>query len=72
MNAPLGSVIKWIWNNAVGQRELYSNYTDIDIEGRNGGFINGVESLHANYGPDSIRIPEFDSPNSPEGSEVFA
>ncbi|KAF9186997.1 hypothetical protein BGZ51_001624 [Haplosporangium sp. Z 767] len=73
MNTPSDSDIsQWIWNNAVGERELYSNCADIEIKGRNGGYISGAELLYTNYDPDSIRIPEFDGLNSSDGSEAFA
>ncbi|KAF9555157.1 hypothetical protein BGW38_009270, partial [Lunasporangiospora selenospora] len=71
-NAPSGNAtFHWLWNNAVGNRELYSNCADITIQGRNGGSISGVEPLIANYGPNSVLIPEF-SGNGNDGREHFA
>ncbi|KAF9411757.1 hypothetical protein BGZ94_001247 [Podila epigama] len=69
--APSGKAIfQWIWNNAVGNRELYSNCADIEIDGVNGGSISGVEPLYANYGPNSPYIGEF-AGNGADGREVF-
>ncbi|KAG0010487.1 hypothetical protein BGZ82_003433 [Podila clonocystis] len=71
-NAPSGkATFQWIWNNAVGNRELYSNCADIEIKGKNGGSIKGVAPLYANYGPGSVVIPEFGGANSPDGREAF-
>ncbi|KAF9277669.1 hypothetical protein BGZ68_009084 [Mortierella alpina] len=71
--APSGkATFQWIWNNAVGNREMYSNCADIIIKGKAGGSISGVAPLYANYGPKSVLIPEFGGPNSPDGSEAFA
>ncbi|KAF9191211.1 hypothetical protein BGZ51_007662, partial [Haplosporangium sp. Z 767] len=59
-NAPSGkATFMWLWNNAVGNRELYSNCADIEIQGTNGGSLSGVAPLIANYGPNSVYIPEF-------------
>ncbi|KAF8986933.1 hypothetical protein BGZ52_007017 [Haplosporangium bisporale] len=72
-NAPSGkATFQWIWNNAVGNRELYSNCADIEIQGVNGGSISGVEPLYANYGPSSVYIPEFPEANMPDNHEAFA
>ena len=50
-NAPSGkATFMWLWNNAVGNRELYSNCADIEIKGTSGGSISGVAPLIANYG----------------------
>ncbi|KAF9896200.1 hypothetical protein BX616_007934, partial [Lobosporangium transversale] len=69
-NAPSGKVtFMWLWNNAVGNRELYSNCADIEIKGTNGGSITGVAPLIANYGSSSVYIPEFS--NGPDGREHF-
>ncbi|KAF9199943.1 hypothetical protein BGZ59_003611 [Podila verticillata] len=71
-NAPSGkATFQWIWNNAVGNRELYSNCADIEIKGKNGGSIKGVAPLYANYGPGSVVIPEFGGANAPDGREAF-
>ncbi|KAI8363621.1 hypothetical protein B0O80DRAFT_492747 [Mortierella sp. GBAus27b] len=68
--APSGkATFMWLWNNAVGNRELYSNCADIEIQGTNGGSISGVEPLIANYGPDSLLIPEFSSGNNDKRAE---
>ncbi|KAF9988077.1 hypothetical protein BGZ65_012466, partial [Modicella reniformis] len=62
----------WLWNNAVGDRELYSNCADIEITGgSNGGKLTGVVPLIANYGPDSLLIGEFPSAGSDDGSAAF-
>jgi len=72
-NAPSGkATFQWIWNNAIGNRELYSNCADIEIQGVNGGSISGVEPLYANYGPSSVYIPEFPEANMPDNHEAFA
>ncbi|KAG0005032.1 60S ribosomal protein L43 [Modicella reniformis] len=58
--APNGdAVFMWLWNNAVGNRELYSNCADITISGSNGGPLKGVVPLIANYGASSLKIDEF-------------
>ncbi|KAF9174498.1 hypothetical protein BGX21_002765 [Mortierella sp. AD011] len=72
-NAPAGkATFMWLWNNAIGNRELYSNCADIVIKGGpNGGTLKGVAPLIANYGPSSLAIGEFGN-NGPDGSEAFA
>ncbi|KAG9326122.1 hypothetical protein KVV02_005627, partial [Mortierella alpina] len=71
--APSGkATFQWIWNNAVGNREMYSNCADIIIKGKTGGSISGVVPLFANYGPKSVLIPEFGGAGNPDGSEHFA
>ncbi|KAF9354212.1 hypothetical protein BGX26_007964 [Mortierella sp. AD094] len=72
-NAPSGkATFQWIWNNAIGNRELYSNCADIEIiGGTDGGSISGVAPLYANYGPGSILIPEFPNPTDPDNHEAF-
>ncbi|KAF9096102.1 hypothetical protein BGX27_001172, partial [Mortierella sp. AM989] len=71
-DAPSGKVtFMWLWNNAVGNRELYSNCADIEIKGTNGGKLTGVEPLIANYGPSSVYIGEFSSGQN-DGREEFA
>ncbi|KAG0334047.1 hypothetical protein BG004_000575 [Podila humilis] len=58
--APSGkATFMWLWNNAVGNRELYSNCADIEIKGTAGGKITGLVPLIANYGSGSFYIPEF-------------
>ncbi|KAI7832789.1 hypothetical protein BC939DRAFT_380585, partial [Gamsiella multidivaricata] len=49
-NAPNGkATLMWLWNNAVGNRELYSNCADVEIQGGpNGGQLSGVVPLIAN------------------------
>ncbi|KAF9899244.1 hypothetical protein EC991_009227 [Linnemannia zychae] len=72
-DAPSGNVtFMWLWINAIGQRELYSNCADIWIEGRNGGSVNGVEPLIANYGPLHPIFPEFPTDEFPDVHELFA
>ncbi|KAG0213593.1 hypothetical protein BGX28_004010 [Mortierella sp. GBA30] len=72
-NAPSGKAIfQWIWNNAIGNRELYSNCADIEIKGTNGGQLKGVAPLIANYGKKSFYIPEFPNPKDKDGSDAFA
>ncbi|KAF9548798.1 hypothetical protein BGW38_009593, partial [Lunasporangiospora selenospora] len=57
-SAPSGKAIfQWIWNNAIGNRELYSNC---------------VVPLLANYGPKSLLIGEFPRPADKDGREAFA
>jgi len=72
-NAPNGNaVFMWLWNNAQGNRELYSNCADIEIQGgSNGGSISGLVPLIANYGAASLLIPEFPLPSSPDMHEAF-
>ncbi|KAG0086416.1 hypothetical protein BGZ93_000126, partial [Podila epicladia] len=71
-NAPSGkATFQWIWHNAIGNREMYSNCADIEIQGVNGGSISGVEPLYANYGPGSVYIPEFPGANMPDNHEAF-
>ncbi|KAF9584881.1 hypothetical protein BGW38_004802 [Lunasporangiospora selenospora] len=72
--APSGNVtLQWIWHNAIGQREIYSNCADLIIEGKNGaqGSVSGVEPLYANYYPDSPIIPEFSTASNPDSHELF-
>ncbi|KAG0030005.1 hypothetical protein BGZ81_003159 [Podila clonocystis] len=72
-NAPSGkATFQWIWHNAVGNREMYSNCADIEIQGVSGGSISGVEPLYANYGPSSVYIPEFPGADMPDNHEAFA
>ncbi|KAF9117962.1 hypothetical protein BGX30_004939 [Mortierella sp. GBA39] len=72
-NAPSGkATFMWLWNNAIGNRELYSNCADIMINGKNGGQLNGVAPLIANYGPGTPVIPEFPLASQPDGSDLFA
>ncbi|KAG0286927.1 hypothetical protein BGZ98_004881, partial [Dissophora globulifera] len=73
-NAPSGkATFMWLWNNAIGNRELYSNCADIEITGGPAsGSITGPEPLFANYGPDSLLIPEFPLASQPDKSEAFA
>ncbi|KAF9435742.1 hypothetical protein BGZ76_005605 [Entomortierella beljakovae] len=71
-NAPSGkAILNWIWNNNVGNRELYSSCADVVIQGSNGGSLSGVAPLFANYGPNSPYIPEKTSPNTSWGKEFF-
>ncbi|KAF9360424.1 hypothetical protein BGX26_009411 [Mortierella sp. AD094] len=72
-NAPSGkATFMWLWNNAVGNRELYSNCADIVIKGGpNGGTLKGVAPLIANYGSESLAIGEFGN-GQPDGSAAFA
>ncbi|KAG0213592.1 hypothetical protein BGX28_004009 [Mortierella sp. GBA30] len=71
-NAPSGkATFMWLWNNAVGNRELYSNCADIEIKGQDGGELKGVAPLIANYGPNSQRIGEFPNANQADGHELF-
>ncbi|KAG0245334.1 hypothetical protein B0O80DRAFT_492743 [Mortierella sp. GBAus27b] len=72
-NAPNGkATLMWLWNNAIGNRELYSNCADIEIQGgAEGGSLNGAPPVIANYGPDSIAIGEFPNASDPDGKEHF-
>ncbi|KAF9969227.1 hypothetical protein BGZ73_008519 [Actinomortierella ambigua] len=70
--APTGRVIfQWLWNNAIGNRELYSNCVDMQIKGVNGGKFAGKEPVIINYGPKSYHVGEFPRPNDYDGSELF-
>ncbi|KAF9080844.1 hypothetical protein BGX23_001596 [Mortierella sp. AD031] len=72
-SAPSGNAMfMWLWNNAIGNRELYSNCVDIKINGKNGGQIKGPAPLIANYGPKSAYIGEFPRPGDKDGAELFA
>ncbi|KAF9207902.1 hypothetical protein BGZ49_010256 [Haplosporangium sp. Z 27] len=72
-NAPSGkATFMWLWNNAIGNRELYSNCADIVIKGTNGGTLKGVSPLIANYGPKSLLIGEFPKPSDKDSHEAFS
>ncbi|KAF9426307.1 hypothetical protein BGZ76_002820 [Entomortierella beljakovae] len=73
-NAPSGkATLMWLWNNAIGNRELYSNCADIEIQGGSkGGQISGVEPLIANYGPGSLHIEEFGGSSQPDQAAAFS
>ncbi|KAG0202756.1 hypothetical protein BGX28_004799 [Mortierella sp. GBA30] len=72
-NAPSGKAIfHWLWNNAIGNRELYSNCVDVEIKGTNGGQLKGVAPLIANYGKSSLYIDEFPNANDKDSHEAFA
>ncbi|KAG0051653.1 hypothetical protein BGZ83_003483 [Gryganskiella cystojenkinii] len=72
-NAPSGKVVfQWLWNNAIGNRELYSNCVDMEIKGTNGGSIKGVAPLIANYGKQSPLIKEFGDAKADDRSDLFA
>ena len=71
-DAPSGKVtFQWIWNNAIGNREMYSNCADIEIKGADGGSVSGVVPLFANYGTSSPLIPEFPNPSDDDKHELF-
>ncbi|KAK3845659.1 MAG: hypothetical protein J3R72DRAFT_435359 [Linnemannia gamsii] len=71
-DAPSGNVtFMWLWYNAIGQRELYSNCADIRIEGRDGGSVKGLAPLIANYGPSNLVFPEFPTDEDPDMHELF-
>ncbi|KAF8941354.1 hypothetical protein EDD21DRAFT_376691 [Dissophora ornata] len=71
--APSGkATFMWLWNNAIGNRELYSNCVDVEIKGTNGGSIKGVAPLIANYGSSSLLIGEFPNANDKDQHEAFA
>ncbi|KAF9432112.1 hypothetical protein BGZ76_011246 [Entomortierella beljakovae] len=72
-NAPPGkATFMWLWNNAIGNRELYSNCADIEITGGTvGGSIKGVAPLIANYGAGSVLIPEFPNPGDNDMASAF-
>ncbi|KAF9174496.1 hypothetical protein BGX21_002767 [Mortierella sp. AD011] len=72
-NAPSGkATLMWLWNNAIGNRELYSNCVDIEIKGKNGGKLKGVAPLIANYGPKSLLIGEFPRSTDKDNHQAFA
>ncbi|KAG0226362.1 hypothetical protein BGW41_004216 [Actinomortierella wolfii] len=71
-DAPSGRVIfQWLWNNAVGNRELYSNCVDMEIKGKNGGKLKGKEPVIINYGPKSHYVGEFPNNGDKDGRELF-
>ncbi|KAF9960489.1 hypothetical protein BGZ72_006871 [Mortierella alpina] len=70
--APSGKVVfMWLWNNASGVRELYSNCADIEIQGKVGGKLTGLVPLIANYGNESFPIPEFPTAKQDDKHEAF-
>ncbi|KAI8605949.1 hypothetical protein EDD21DRAFT_298842 [Dissophora ornata] len=73
-NTPNGkATFMWLWNNAIGNRELYSNCADIEIQGgSNGGQLKGVVPLIANYGSRSLLIPEFPLASQGDEHQAFA
>ncbi|KAG0289641.1 hypothetical protein BGZ96_006835 [Linnemannia gamsii] len=70
---PSGNVtFMWLWFNAIGQRELYSNCADIRVVGRDGGVVTGLEPLIANYGPGyPAFVNEFPNATDADGRELF-
>ncbi|KAG0251849.1 hypothetical protein DFQ27_008484 [Actinomortierella ambigua] len=71
-DAPSGRVVfQWLWNNAIGNRELYSNCVDMQIQGTNGGTLTGKEPVILNYGPNSQRVGEFPNASDKDGREHF-
>ncbi|KAG0243346.1 hypothetical protein B0O80DRAFT_493119 [Mortierella sp. GBAus27b] len=71
--APAGNAIfMWLWNNAIGNRELYSNCVDVTIKNDKvkSGSFKGVAPLIANYGPKSLLIGEF--PNAGDNDQRAA
>lgn len=72
-DAPNGkAVLMWLWNNAQGPRELYSNCADIEIQGgSSGGKFSGVVPLIGNYGPESLEIGEFPTRANDDKSVEF-
>ncbi|KAG0011035.1 hypothetical protein BGZ80_001002, partial [Entomortierella chlamydospora] len=72
-DAPSGkATFMWLWNNAIGNRELYSNCVDIEVKGSKGGSIKGVKPLIANYGPKSLLIGEFPNASDNDQHQAFA
>ncbi|KAG0314038.1 hypothetical protein BGZ99_008398 [Dissophora globulifera] len=70
--APNGNAIfMWMWNNAIGNRELYSNCVDITVKGSKSKQIKGVQPLFVNYGSDFPTIPEFPTSKMPDKHELF-
>ncbi|KAF9567695.1 hypothetical protein EC968_003194 [Mortierella alpina] len=70
--APSGkAVFMWLWNNASGVRELYSNCADIEIQGQADGKLTGLIPLIANYGNNSLHIPEFPTEKQEDKHEAF-
>ncbi|KAF9907695.1 hypothetical protein BX616_000356 [Lobosporangium transversale] len=71
-SAPSGNaVLNLIWNNNEGNRELYSSCADIVIQGTNGGSLSGVAPLIANYGPNSVFLPELALAKGDYGKKHF-
>ncbi|KAF9548683.1 hypothetical protein EC957_005922 [Mortierella hygrophila] len=70
---PSGNVtFMWLWYNAIGDRELYSNCADIRVEGSDGGSVKGLAPLIANYGSGyPAFVNEFPNATDPDGSELF-
>ncbi|KAJ9086589.1 hypothetical protein DSO57_1002314 [Entomophthora muscae] len=62
-NFPSGkAVFAWVWNNRVGNRELYMNCADIEITGGSGMSYTGPELLIANFDVPGKKVHRF-----PEG-----
>ncbi|KAF9422638.1 hypothetical protein BGZ94_008521 [Podila epigama] len=73
-DAPSGdATLIWLWNNAAGsERDLYASCSDIVIKGKKkNGYITGPIPLYANYGLDSVHIPEFGEKGQDPMIEVF-
>ncbi|KAJ2767952.1 hypothetical protein GGI18_005691, partial [Coemansia linderi] len=53
------AIFAWTWIKAIGNRELHINRADVTIPGKDEGSFSGPQMLMANYGPDTLLIPEF-------------
>ncbi|KAI9190501.1 hypothetical protein H9P43_001935 [Blastocladiella emersonii ATCC 22665] len=72
-NAPAGEgvTLSWLWYNAVGNRELYNNCVDINIENPNpNAVLSGPEPLLAHIPGAKYHFPEFPG-NSDDKREFF-
>ncbi|KAJ9069638.1 hypothetical protein DSO57_1016449 [Entomophthora muscae] len=73
-NFPSGkAVFAWVWNNRVGNRELYMNCADIEISGGSGTSYTGPELLIANFNVPGKKVHRFPEGFADDfGKELFA
>jgi hypothetical protein len=72
-NTPPGSAtVFWTWVNSIGNREYYMECADVTIKNNNNnnGVVYGKELVVANI-LNYPTIPEFPTPNSPSGIDLF-
>ncbi|KAJ9086610.1 hypothetical protein DSO57_1002332 [Entomophthora muscae] len=73
-NFPSGrAVFAWVWNNRVGNREMYMNCADIEITGGSGTSYTGPELLIANFNVPGKKVHRFPAGFADDfGKELFA
>lgn len=72
-NTPPGpATVFWTWVNSIGNREYYMECADVTIKNtnNNNGVVYGKELVVANI-LNYPTIPEFPTPNSPSGIDLF-